>query len=408
MSSDRVAAAEKSTSGKFWATAYTLLILLTGTNIPTPLYRGYETQFGFSPLVVTLIFAAYSAALIPSLLLAGPLSDAIGRRRVVLPAIAIAVVASLVFAAATGTGWLFVARILQGIALGAASGALTAMLTEFEPTGNRRKAALISTMASVGGLGLGPLLAGVLAEYSAAPRVLPFVAEIVLLAPAAVAMANLPTARPAARWRPRRPQVPAAVRGVFATSGATSFLAFAVVGLFLTLIPTYVTTLSGISNLLLSGAVVTLMVLCSAVAQLIGYGRPAPGLEITGLSLLGFGLALLAIAGGISSLVLMLLSTVIAGFGQGLAFLGGLTAVNHAAPTDRHADVLSSFYVVIYVGVSVPVISVGFLATVIGLLPAVQYFACIVTVLCLLVVTVLAKKRRNASTAVLPRQETAD
>ncbi|MGI5487114.1 MFS transporter [Microtetraspora malaysiensis] len=170
---------------RFWGTAYALLILLTGTNLPTPLCKGYETRFGFSPLVVTPIFAAYVAVLIPSLLVAGPVSDALGRRSVLLPAVVVAALGSLVFALATSTGWLFAARALQGLALGAASGSLTAALTELEPVGNRRKAALVSTVASVGGLGLGPVLAGLLAQYAPAPDVLPFVVEIALLVPAA-------------------------------------------------------------------------------------------------------------------------------------------------------------------------------------------------------------------------------
>ncbi|MGH8967316.1 MAG: MFS transporter, partial [Actinomycetes bacterium] len=99
---------------RFWATAYALLILLIGTNLATPLYQGYAQSFGFSPVVVTLVFAAYVAVLIPSLLVAGPLSDAIGRRRVLLPAFALAAAGSLVFALAPSTGWLFAGRVLQG------------------------------------------------------------------------------------------------------------------------------------------------------------------------------------------------------------------------------------------------------------------------------------------------------
>ncbi|MGW8398729.1 MFS transporter [Streptomyces lydicus] len=380
---------------RFWAAAYALLILLTGTNLSTPLYRGYEARFGFSPLMVTLIFAAYVAVLIPSLLVAGPLSDVVGRRGVLLSAVALAALGSLVFALAAGTGWLFAARILQGLALGAASGPLTAALTELESTGNRRKAALVSTVASVGGLGLGPVLAGVLAQYAPAPHVLPFVVEIVLLAPATVAVTTLPATRSRTRWRPRRPEIPAAMRAVFATSGTASFLAFAVIGLFLTLIPTYVATLSGSTNLLLGGAAVALMLICSALAQLRAYGRPARTLEMVGLPLLATGLGLLALAGALTSLTLLLAATVIAGTGQGLAFLGGLTAVNEAAPADHHAEVLSSFYVIIYLGVGLPVVGVGFLATVTGLLAAVQYFAGFVALLCLVMLLVLARARHR-------------
>ncbi|GAA2454617.1 MFS transporter [Streptomyces mauvecolor] len=382
---------------RFWATAYALLILLTGTNLPTPLYRGYAARFGFSPLVITLIFAAYVAALIPSLLIAGPAADALGYRRVLLPAVVVAALGSLLFALATSTAWLFTARVLQGAALGAASGPLTAALTELEPTRNHRKAALVSTVTSVAGLGLGPVLAGALAQYAPAPHVLPFAAEIVLLVPAAAAVFALPTRRSATRWHPRRPEIPPAMRAVFATSGAACHLAFAVIGLFLALVPTYVATLSGSRNLLLGGAAVATMLLSSALAQLIGYARPARTLELTGLPLLATGLATLALAGALSSLPLLLAATVIAGTGQGLAFLGGLTSVSRATPADRRADVLSSFYVIIYLGVGLPVIGVGLLATATGLLTAVQYFACGVAVLCLLLLLVLIVARHRAS-----------
>lgn len=380
---------------KFWGTAYAMLVLLTGTNLPTPLYRGYEERFGFSPLVVTLIFAVYAAVLIPSLLVAGPLADAMGRRTVLLPAVGVAALGSLAFALAESTAWLFAARVLQGIALGTASGALTAVLAELEPTGDRRRAALVSTVAAAAGLGLGPVLAGLLAEYAPAPHVLPYVLEIALLVPAAAVILALPKAEATSRWRPRRPEVPAEVRPVFATSGTAAFLAFAVVGLFLSLVPAYVATLSGSRNLFLSGAAVALMLLCSALAQLAGYGRPARRLERAGLPLLAAGLVLLALAGAVSSPPLLLAATVVGGVGQGLVFLGGLTAVSQAAPRDRHAEVLSGFYVVVYLGVGLPVIGVGLLATVTGLLAAVQWFAAAVALLCLVLPAALARVQRR-------------
>ena len=112
------------TTARFWATAYTIVVLLAGTNVPAPLYRGYEQRSGFSPLVVTLVYAAYVGALVPSLLIAGPLSDAWGRRRTLVPAVALAAAGALVFAFAQDVSWLFAARIVQGISAGAATGAL--------------------------------------------------------------------------------------------------------------------------------------------------------------------------------------------------------------------------------------------------------------------------------------------
>ncbi|TYB45742.1 MFS transporter [Actinomadura chibensis] len=381
---------------RFWATAYTLLILLTGTNLPTPLYRGYEDRFGFSPFVVTLIFAVYVAALIPSLLVAGPLSDAVGRRRVLLPALALAGLGSLGFALATDTWWLFAARISQGLAVGAASGALTAALSELEPSGSHRKAALVSTVASVGGLGLGPVLAGLVARYIAtAPDVVPFVAEIVLLVPAAVAVMGLPTTHQQTRWRPRRPAIPPAMRAVFATSGTANFLAFAVIGLFLTLIPAYVAALAKSTDPLLGGGTAALMLASSATVQLLGYGRPPRHLQLAGLPLLALGLGLLVLAGDRSSLALLLGATALAGIGHGLVFLGGLTAVNNAAPSSNRAEVLSGFYVIVYAGVGLPVLGVGVLATAIGLTTAVTWFAGTVAALCLLVLLALLALTRT-------------
>ncbi|MEU1827085.1 MFS transporter [Streptomyces abikoensis] len=382
--------------GRFWAIAYTLLFLLTGTNVPTPLYRGFQQQFGFSPLMVTLIFAVYVAALVPSLLIFGPLSDAIGRRKVLVPAVIVAALGSAAFAMATNVAWLFGARLLQGLAVGAASGALTAALNEAEPTGNRRRAALVSTVASVGGLGTGPLLAGILAQYAPAPYKLPFIVEIILLVPAFIAVLLLPAARPATKWRPRRPSIPPSVRGVFGTNGTAGFLAFTVVGLFLALVPTYVTKLSGSTNLALAGGAVTLMLACSCLAQLLSYGKQARILQITGLALLATGLVLLAVAGGISSLPLLLVATVIGGIGQGMAFLGSITEVNRTAPPDRHADVISSFYVVVYLGVGVPVIGVGLLARTIPLLQAVQWFSAVIAVLCLIDLIALSRRKQTA------------
>jgi hypothetical protein len=322
------------------------------------------------------------------------MADAVGTRPVLLAAIVAAALGALLFALATGPAWLFAARIVQGLAVGAASGPLTTALTRLEPGGSASRAALVSTVASVGGLGLGPLLAGGLAQYGPAPTVLPFAVEILLLAPAAVAVAIAPTPGPATRWRPRRPRIPAEARGAFAGSATSAFLAFAVTGLFLTLVPTYVATLARTSDLLIEGAAVALMLTCSAAAQLAGTGRSPRTLELLGLPLLATGLALLALAGGLSSPVPLVAAIATAGAGQGLVFLAGLTAVNQAAPADRRSEVLSGFYVVVYLGVSVPVIGVGLLATVAGPVVAVGAAAGVVAVLCLAVLGVRVRARQ--------------
>lgn len=381
---------------KFRAAAYTYVVLLAGTNVPTPLYAGYERAFGFSPLTVTLVFAVYVAALIPSLLVAGPLSDAVGRRRTLIPAVALALAGSVVFALAAGTAWLFAARLVQGVALGTASGAVTAAMAELEPGGDRRRAAMVAAVAAVAGVGAGPLLGGLLAQYGPAPDVLPYLVEIALLVPAGVAIVAMPEPGVRSRWRPRRPQVPAAIRAAFVSSGITSFLAWAVTALFLTLVPSYVATLADTANLVLGGGMVALMLGCSAIAQRATYGGRAAPLQTSGLGLLTASLALLIAVGTVHSLGLLLGATVLAGIGQGLGFLGAMTEISQAAPPDRHADVLSSFYVVTYLGTGLPIIGVGFLATALGLMPAIRAFAAVTGILCLAALAARITTRNGA------------
>ncbi len=377
---------------KFWSATYALLVLLVGANLPTPLYRHYQERFAFSPIVVTLIFATYVATLIPTLIVAGPLSDAIGRRRVVLPAIVLAALACVVFATAGSPGWLFVARALQGVAVGAASGSLTAALSELEPTGDQRRAALVATATSVSGLALGPLVTGLVAETMPAPQVTPFVLEGVLLCLAFVAAGRALTATPTTAWHPRRPTIPAGMRSVFGTTGSANFIAFAVTGLFLALIPTLVATLTGSTNPLLGGGVAGLILAASALTQVASYRSTTPRGELTGLLILASGLGILLLSVTTGSLPPLLAASVVAGVGHGLVFLGGLTTINQHAPAARRAEVVSSFYVIVYAGVGVPVIGVGLLAATTTLTHAVGVFAGLFAALALLTFGALLKQ----------------
>src|SRR5436305_7071521 len=142
------------------------LVLMAGANLATPLYAVYAARFGFSSLVLTAIFATYAFVLVPALLLFGRLSDVFGRRPVILAGLAAACAGLALFAAAQGTAWLFGARALQGLAVGMISGPATAALVEFDPRRDEQRPALLAGLAQAGGSALGPMLAGVLAEWA--------------------------------------------------------------------------------------------------------------------------------------------------------------------------------------------------------------------------------------------------
>lgn len=144
----------------FWLVAYGLTILLLGGSIPTPLYEVYQNLWRFSEGMLTVVYAVYVAGILAALLCAGRLSDRVGRRPVLLSALALAATSAVVFAMAPGVGSLIVARIQQGLAIGAFSGAATAALIELEPRSDDRFATLVSTACVPSRFAAGALLSG--------------------------------------------------------------------------------------------------------------------------------------------------------------------------------------------------------------------------------------------------------
>jgi MFS family permease len=374
-------------SAVFLGVAYAYLVTMLGTTLPTPLYGLYQQRLGFSAGVLTVIFATYAAGVLIALLLFGGLSDRIGRRPVLAGALVLAVVSTTVFLSAGDLALLFVGRLLSGLAAGLITSAATATLTELEPRGDTRRASRVSTAAGVFGLGLGPVLAGVLAEYGPLPVRLPFAVYLGLLVPAFAAVWGMPetvTAPSSApRWQPQRLGVPPRVRSAFVVAAAASFAGFAILGLFTSLAPTFVRRELGIGNLAVAGAVVFAVFGASSLAQLLLHGlrdRQAIGI---GLLALPLGLLLIVLALQQRSLALFLAGAVVAGLGQGLVFMGGLATINRLAPADQRGETISSYFVVSYVAIAVPVIGVGFAAESLGLYDAAVAFAIVIGALTL-------------------------
>ncbi len=383
-------------SSRFVGTAFAMAVLIVGTNMPSPLYAVYAQRFGFSPLTVTLIVSVYVAVLLPSMLVLGPLADRGGLRPVLLPAFVVALGAAVLFSLADATWWLFVARAAQGVAVGTASAPLTVALVRTEPNGDRRRASLIGALMTTGAAGLGPVLAGALAQYGPAQLRTTYLVEAGLLAVALVAVSALPSTPEAGprRWQVRRPEIPATGRASFLVASIASFLAWAVAYVVLALLPSFVRNVLHSHNLLLGGTVSGGLLLCAAVVQVACARWPTFRSLGIGLALLSLGLAGLFAAGFVVSAPLLLLTVVVAGAGQGLAFMGAMRRVNDLARPEQRAGVLATFYVITYLGGGGPVIIVGLLATeVMSLTHAVQTAAVVLLGACLL--TLLALDRTD-------------
>ena len=376
---------------RFAGLGYALAVLLTGTNLATPLYATYEHVFRLSPLDVTLLVAVYAAAVVVALLICGPLSDTAGYRPVLVAGLAAAACGSALLAAATGPGWLFAGRAVQGLAVGTCSGALTAGLVLTEPRGRRARASFLAATATTAACGFGPVLAGALAQYAPAPRTLAYLVEIGLLVPAAGAAALLPGSlgRTGQRWRPRWPSLPAPVRAAFLGPAVVSLLAWAVAYVVLALVPSYAAAALGGSNLLVDGAAAGSLLLVAALAQAACRSWDPARAQQTGLLGLAAGLLGLIAAGLAGSVALLFAAMAVAGAGQGLAFMGGIRRINEIAPAAARAGTVAMFYVVTYAGSGLVTVGVGLLATLLGLTASVRWFGAVLAAACLLMLVAL-------------------
>jgi MFS family permease len=373
---------------------------MAGTTLPTPLYVLYRERFGFSELVVTVIFATYAAGVIVALLLFGRLSDVIGRRRALLPALALSALSAAAFLAAQSVSLLLVGRVLSGLSAGIFTGTATATLVDLAPPGRQRRATLVATIVNMVGLGCGPLLAGVLSQYAGAPLKLTFWVYLALLVPAALGIwaTPEPVSHPGGfRLRPQLPGVPEEMRPIFIRAALAGFAGFAVLGLFTAVAPAFLGQELNVTNRAAVGLLVFAVFAASAIGQLMLELVPEAVALPGGCLTLIAGMALLALGLADSSLALLVAGGLIAGFGQGLSFRAGLTAVNAEAPAEQRAEVASSFFIVAYVALSLPVIGVGALAQAIGLRSAGLIFAGVVAALAAVVLVLLARSGTRSS-----------
>jgi MFS family permease len=390
--------------------AYAFAVAMLGTTLPTPLYPLYREELGFSQLMITVIFATYAVGVIAALLAFGRISDQIGRRRALLPGLALAALSAVAFAAADGLGLLLAGRLLSGLSAGIFTGTATATLIDLAAPERRGRATLVATMVNMGGLGCGPLLAGVLSEHAGSPLRLTFFAYLVLAVPAMVgvwAMREPVAATTRPRLRPQRLDVPPEVRATFVRAALAGFAGFAVLGLFTAVAPAFLGEVLGVHDRAVVGLVVFAVFVSSTAGQLALERVPRQAAMPAGCATLIAGMALLALSLEVESRTLLVAAGLVSGFGQGLSFRAGLTIVGEAAPPDRRAEVASSFFVVAYVALSIPVVGAGVLAELVGLRAAGAIFAAVAALLCAVVLVLLAGDRGRGSGRVAPAGEPA-
>lgn len=364
-----------------------LALFASGT--PSPLYATYRELWHFSPVVLTLIYATYAFGVLASLILAGRISDEVGRRPVLLAALGTLMGATVVFMLADSVAWLFVARAAQGLATGLALAAASAALLDLHPRHDPAAVGLANGVVSAGGMGLGVLVSAVLVEVAPLPRVMPYVVLFALFALTFAGALRMPEPVAGAggrlRLTPQRPSVPPAVRRAFllAALGVTS--SWAIGGLFLSLGPQLGSVLLHTHDELVAGVSVFALAGPAALAQL-AFRRIAPwrGAALGSLAL-ATGMVAIVIAASTGSSALYLGGAIVGGMGFGVAFLGALRALSAAIPPAHRGAVMAAFYLVAYAALSLPAILAGVLVTPLGLRPTFEIFGGVIAALALVV-----------------------
>ncbi len=390
---------ERRSGWAFYGLGFAFLVTMLGTTLPTPLYPLYQQSIGLSSLMVTVVFAVYAAAVVVTLAAVGTASDHVGRRTLLLPGLAFSAASAVCFVAANDVGLILLGRVLSGVSAGVFVGTATAAMVDLAPAGDLALAALIAVGVNIGGLGLGPLLSGAIAEAGwGDPLRVPYVVDLVLVVPAlAFVWAAPETVRGAGGARVltyRRLRLPPEARAAFLPAATAGFTAFAVSGLFGSVGPGMLGEVLHDTSPLLAGGVVALLFAASAVAQVMLRVTPGIATLPIGCGTLIVGVVVLAAAVLVPSLALLIASALITGLGQGLVVGAGLPAVTSRTSPERRGEVASLYFVVCYVGLCLPVIGVGLLTQSVTLTAAAVTFSCAVVV-----VTTAALMRIRAVTA---------
>ena len=386
----------------FWVIAAAFLTVMAFSTVPTPLYALYQQRDGFATFLITVIFAAYGIGVMASLYFAGHISDWLGRRRIILIAIVVEIVAALVFLAWPEVPGLIVARFVNGVGVGMLTATATAHLSELRavarPEEGPATSGTVASFVNIGGLAAGALISGVLAQFVVAPLVVPYLVFLVLLVAAAIAVAFVPETverqeeRPA--YRPQRVSLPASSRSTFFAAGAGAFSAFAIFGLFTSLAPSFLAGTLHEPSRFVAGAVTFVVFGAAAVSQVLTARLSAVRQLQLAVPLMAVGLVLMATGVLVVSLPVFVAAGVLAGAGVGILFRSSIGVAASLASGASRGEILAALFLIAYAGMSVPVLLIGLALAFLPSTTVLVGFAAIVLVLVLVSGTRMIATRR--------------
>ena len=380
-------------AGAVAATAAAFTICMAGTTLSTPLYDIYSRRYGFQTVTITILFAVYAIGVVATLTVFGRLSDAVGRRPVLLAAVGISAAGSLILAFAPGLSLLRVGRGGSGLAAGLMSGTGTAAVIDLFPSERRGPGATVAVAANTGGLALGTLLAGILAEVAPKPLITPYLVQAGLAVLAGLwlllAAGRLSTAAAAApggrRFRLGRLRIPAEIRAPFIRAVLAAGAGFAVLGVLTSVSSVFLATILHIDNHALAGGVVALAFAFMAVGQLAARRAEPQAALLAGCGGLCVAAAILLLSLTLHSLAALVIAAIVLGIAEGSCLNAGIASTVERVPPDLRGEVSSSYFAGLYIFLALPAIGVGVLSAHTGLVEAGVIFCAVVIALAAIV-----------------------
>ncbi|MBJ2176649.1 MULTISPECIES: MFS transporter [Pseudomonas] len=363
--------------------AITLLTFLAASSAPTPLYHLYQEGLHFSSGMLTLVFGVYALSLLAALLTVGSLSDHLGRKPVIFAALALNMLAMLLFINESGVAWLIAARTLQGFATGMATAVLGAALLDTD----RQQGPLVNSVAPLLGMACGAMGSSLLVEFAPLPTQLIYWTLLALMLGQAMYVWRLPetVSRIPGALASLRPtlHVPPQARRALWLSLPVDVAVWAMGGFYLSLAPSLVRAATGSTSNLIGGGLVAVLTLSGALMIFSLRNRPAHKVLRLGASLLAVGVALILVAVHSASLPLFFVATLIAGSGFGAGFLGALRSVVPLALPHERAGLMSAFYVLSYLAFCLPSLLAGNLIRSFGLIATTDGYGVVLIMLTL-------------------------
>jgi sugar phosphate permease len=388
----------------FWLIALSFLIGMAFSTVPTPLYPLYAKHDDFSLFVVTVVFAVYALGVIVSLILAGHISDWVGRKRIMIPALGIEALAAVVFIVWPELPGLIVARFVTGLGVGMMTATATAFLHELHsrhrPNAGDGRFEVVSTAANIGGLGVGPLVAGFLAEFIPAPLTVPYLVFLVLLLLAIVAVGATPETVEELPQRPAyRPQALGGVEAgrVFWRAAGAAFSAFAIFGIFTSIAPGFVAGTLDEPSRLLAGVIVFIVFGAAASAQTVTNRLSANGRLALGLAGEATGLIVLVAGMSTANLAAFLIGGAIAGGAAGVLFKTSVGSVIAVTSPQNRGSALAGLFLIAYLGLIIPAVGIGIAVLSLPATTAMVWFAAVlIALLIALAITAVTERRPQA------------